>query len=59
MATPAELDQSWTKITTDVRLVACEEQLAELAELPIMPPTNDWTRTARDGIHDRRSRPDE
>jgi hypothetical protein len=59
MAAPSETDQSWTQTTPGVQLIACEEQSAELAELPLMATHNDWAKTAREGIHDRRSRPEE
>ena len=60
MATQSESERArWAKLPTDVRLIKCEEHVAQLAESPSLPFPNDWTSAAREGIQDRRSRPDE
>lgn len=50
---------SSTKVTSEERRIVSEQQTPQLAGVPILRFPADWTRTAREGIQDRRSRPDE
>ena len=60
MATQSESETaSWTNLMSEVQGIGCEQQMKELAESPVLQVSNDWTSTAREGIQDRRSRPDE
>jgi hypothetical protein len=60
MAKEASATPRWSKLTTDERRADRERQgMMEIAAKPIHRFKPDWATLAREGIQDRRSRPDE